>query len=205
VARDKGLCSGCIQSIMTVVILVGLPGSGKSTVGKHLARKLAFCFVDSDHAIESRLGCSIREYFEREGEAKFRDLEQAVVSDLATGQAASLAHCPEQTRQRGLVLSTGGGTVLREANRQVLRASGRVVYLRASPQEIYRRLRHDRTRPLLQVNDPLQKLRDLHADRDALYRDCAHMVIETGRPTVSGLVNAIVQELGLAPDVQALH
>lgn len=161
--------------------LVGLPGSGKSTVGRQLARRLAIPFFDSDHVIEQRLGCSIREYFEREGEERFRDMEQEVLDELTQGT--------------GWVLSTGGGAVLRAENRAHLHQRGRVVYLRSTPEEVFRRLRHDRNRPLLQVADPLQRLRDLYAVRDPLYRETAHFVIETGRPSVATLVNMIVMQL----------
>jgi shikimate kinase len=166
------------------VVLIGLPGSGKSSVGRQLARRLQLPFVDSDHVIEQRLGCSIREYFDREGEDAFRDVEQAVIDDL------SLNHVG--------VLSTGGGTVLRPANREHLHQRGKVVYLRSSPEEVFRRLRHDVSRPLLQVSDPLQRLRDLYAVRDPLYRETAHFTIETGRPSVATLVNMILMQLELA-------
>ena len=96
------------------------------------------------------------------------------------------------------VLSTGGGAVLRLANRQRLHARTRVVYLRSSPEELFRRLRHDTRRPLLQVADPLARLRDLYAQRDALYRETAHFVVETGRPSVATLVNMIQMQLELA-------
>lgn len=166
------------------VSLVGLPGSGKSTVGRQLARRLAIPFFDSDHVIEQRLGCSIREFFEREGEERFRDMEQSVLDELTQGPSC--------------VLSTGGGSVLRPENRVHLHERGRVVYLRSTPEEVFRRLRHDRNRPLLQVADPLQRLRDLYAIRDPLYREAAHFVIETGRPSVSTLVNMILMQLELA-------
>lgn len=166
------------------VALVGLPGSGKSTVGRQLARRLQRPFFDSDHVIEERLGCSIREFFEREGEDRFRDIEEAVLDEL--------------TQIPKVVVSTGGGAVVRPATRQRLRERGKVVYLNSAPEEIYRRLRHDQNRPLLQVADPLARLRDLYASRDPLYRETAHFVIETGRPTVATLVNMIVMQLELA-------
>jgi shikimate kinase len=165
----------------TSVFLVGLPGSGKSTVGRQLARRLGLSFVDSDHVIEERLGCSIRVFFDREGEVAFRDLEQTTVDELS--------------QRPDTVLSTGGGTVLREANRRMLHDRGWVVYLKFNPVELFRRLRHDKTRPLLQVADPLQKLKDLHHARDPLYREVAHHVLETGRPSVSTLVNNIAMQL----------
>ena len=168
----------------TRISLVGMPGSGKSTVGRQLARRLRLPFFDSDHVIEQRLGCSIREYFEQAGEAAFRDLEQQVLVELAQGADA--------------VIATGGGAVLREANRLALREGGKVVYLRSTPEELFRRLRHDTQRPLLQVADPLAKLRSLYAERDPLYRAAAHFDIETGRPSVPTLVNMIVMQLELA-------
>ena len=164
--------------------LVGLPGSGKSTVGRQLARRLQQPFFDSDHVIEERLGCSIREFFEREGEDRFRDIEESVLDEL--------------TQIPKAVVSTGGGAVIRPATRQRLRERCKVVYLNSAPEEIFRRLRHDQNRPLLQVADPRARLRDLYAARDPLYRETAHFVIETGRPTVATLVNMIVMQLELA-------
>ena len=167
-----------------MISLIGLPGSGKSTVGRQLARRLQLPFFDSDHVIEQQLGCSIREYFEREGEERFRDVEESVIDEL--------------TQVGSGVLSTGGGVILRQANRLRLRQHGQVVYLNSSPDELFRRLRHDVNRPLLQVADPLNRLRDLHAVRDPLYRETAHFVVETGRPSVATLVGMIVKQLELA-------
>jgi shikimate kinase len=167
-----------------LISLVGMPGGGKSTVGRHLARHLQLRLFDSDAEIESRIGCSIRVYFEREGEARFRDVEEQVVADLLS--------------RRHAVIATGGGAVLREANRAALRSGSTVVYLRSTPDELFRRLRHDTHRPLLQVADPLRKLRDLYAERDPLYRATAHFVIETGRPSVHTLVNMVLMQLELA-------
>jgi len=166
------------------IALVGLPGSGKSTVGRQLARRLGLPFRDSDHEIEQRIGCSIREFFEREGEPAFRDIEQEVIREL--------------TQSGGAVLATGGGAVLRPANREQLRAAGSVVYLRSPPEELFRRLRHDSQRPLLQVDDPLQRLRTLYEERDPLYRETCHYVIETGRPSLATLVNMVIMQLELA-------
>lgn len=164
--------------------LVAMPGAGKTTVGRLLARQLDLPFVDADHEIEHRLGMSIRDFFAAEGEAAFRDVEQTVIAELANG--------------RPMVLATGGGAVLREANRQALHQHCTVVYLRSTPEELYRRLRHDRQRPLLQVDDPLRKLRELFRERDPLYRRAAHFVIETGRPSVQGLAGMILMQLELA-------
>lgn len=166
------------------IACVGLPGSGKSTVGRQLARRLDLRFADSDHVIEQRTGCSIREFFDREGEDAFRDLEQEVIDEM--------------TRETDCVLSTGGGAVLRQATRESLKERMVVVYLHSTPEEVFRRLRHDHHRPLLQVADPLGRLRELHAARDPLYRETAHFTIETGRPSVPTLVNMILMQLELA-------
>jgi shikimate kinase len=166
------------------VALVGLPGAGKSAVGRRLAQRLQLPFIDSDDLIERRIGCSIRDYFEREGEQSFRDLEQAVIAELAASPHG--------------IVSTGGGSVLREANRVELRTNFHVIYLRSSPEDLFRRLRHDVKRPLLQVADPLGRLHELYSARDPLYREAAHDVVETGRPSVAMLVNIIVMQLELA-------
>ena len=114
--------------------LVGMPGSGKSTVGRHLAQRLGVPFIDLDHQLEQVLKTSIRQFFEAEGEARFRDIEAQVLAEVTA-------------RPGGMVLSTGGGAVLRPENRQVLRDFGNVLYLRASPEEIFKRVKHDRTPP----------------------------------------------------------
>lgn len=167
------------QKGFAVLALVGLPGSGKTTVGRQLARRLDLPYIDADQVMEQRLGCSIREFFEREGEDRFRDIETQLLDEL--------------TRQHPGVLSTGGGAVLRQQNRDVLHQRTRVFYLRSSPEEIFRRLRHDQARPLLQVADPLARLRELHRVRDPLYREVAHHVIETPKPNISALVQQILQ------------
>lgn len=168
---------------MTVVALIGMPGSGKSSVARQLARRLNWAFADADTEIERQIGCTIRAYFEQHGEPAFRDVEQSVLARLL---------CAES-----LVLATGGGAVLREANRRVLSSRADVVYLRSTPEELMRRLRHDTHRPLLQVNDPLRRLRELFEERDPLYRDCARFVIETGRPSVKILTGMILMQLEL--------
>ncbi len=167
-----------------ILSLIGMPGGGKSTVGRQLSRQLGLPFRDTDHEIESVIGCSIRDFFDSHGEAAFRDLEQEAVDVLTQGPP--------------IVLATGGGVVLREANRKALRERTTVVYLRSTPEELVRRLRHDTQRPLLQGGDPLRKLRQLYRDRDPLYRRTAHYVVETGRPSVSALVSMILMQLELA-------
>jgi shikimate kinase len=167
-----------------LIIVVGLPGSGKTTIGRQMGRRLGLPFLDSDNVIEQRLGCTIREFFDREGEERFRDIEQNVIDDLS--------------KHHHGVLSTGGGSVLREVNRQNLHARGKVVYLRSTPEEVFRRLKHDLQRPLLQVTDPQEKLRTLFNARDPLYREAAHYVFDTGRPSIHKLLNSIIVELDLS-------
>lgn len=182
-----GQVSGGISKpgyLLTSVVLIGLPGAGKTTVGRQLARRLRVPFVDSDHVIEQRLGTSIREYFGRVGEEQFRNIEQNVIDELTSSGE----------RQ---ILSTGGGAVLRPENRVVMRGRGQVIYLRSLPDEIYKRLKNDSSRPLLQVGDPLLKLRELFEVRDPLYRETAHFIMETGRPSVATTVNMIVMQLEL--------
>lgn len=166
-------------------VFVGMPGSGKSTVARQLARRLGVDAADTDAEIERRLGESIRGFFEREGEAAFRDIEEQVIDELTRGQPC--------------VLATGGGAVLRPINRQRLRERGTVVYLRASPEQLFKRLRHDTKRPLLQGVDPLKKLQALYAERDPLYRECAHFVIDTRSAPLSMLVSRIMMQLDLMP------
>lgn len=170
------------------IALVGMPGSGKSTVGAQLGRQLGVPCIDSDAEIEKHLGESIRSFFDRKGEAAFRDIETEVILSLLSSG-------------REMVLATGGGAVLRDENRRALREGATVVYLRSSPDELFRRLRHDTKRPLLQVRDPLKKLRELYAQRDPLYRETAHYVMETGRPSVSTLVNMVLMQLELAGEI----
>ncbi len=165
------------------IFLVGLMGAGKSTVGRILARRLSKRFVDTDHEIEKRNGVTIPVIFEIEGEEGFRRREQELLADLA--------------QEQGLVLSTGGGIVLKSENREVLRNHGFVVYLNARPELLADRTKHDRSRPLLNVEDPLTRLRELHTVRDPLYREVAHAVVETGRGAPQQVVQAILAEISL--------
>jgi shikimate kinase len=161
-----------------------MPGSGKSTVGRHLARSLGLRLVDTDQEIERRSGMSVRAFFDAHGEAAFRDLEEQLVDELS--------------RDSGTVLATGGGAVLRQANREHLQQRRRVFYLRSTPEELFRRLRHDTQRPLLQVADPLRRLREMYRERDPLYRRCAHYVVEAARPQAGHMANMILCQLELA-------
>jgi shikimate kinase len=183
-ARSNPAPTGAVS-----IALVGLPGSGKTTVGRQLARLLGLSFVDSDQAIEQRLGVPIREYFARHGEAAFRDVESAVIDELA-GRPAQ-------------VLATGGGSVLRPSNRDALHSRSHVVYLHATPDALARRLRHDTQRPLLQVADPLQRLRELHEQRDPLYRRTAHVVVDSAHPSVRHLASLVRSRLEHAGAIAA--
>jgi shikimate kinase len=164
--------------------LVGMPGCGKSTVARHLARQLGLRFADSDAEIERRTGMPIKAFFAERGEDAFRDVEQDVVLALS--------------EQDGIVLATGGGAVLRPSNRDALHSHMHVFYLRSTPEELHRRLRHDTHRPLLQVADPLRRLRELYRERDPLYRRTAHFVVESARPSVPGLISMVLMQLELA-------
>ena len=169
---------------LLAVSLVGMPGSGKSTVGRQLARQLGLQFFDSDSQIEQRIDGPIRAYFETHGEAAFRDIEQDLIDEL--------------TQQTGCVLATGGGAVLRPSNRNALHSRTHVVYLRNTAEELFRRLRNDTHRPLLQVADPLSRLRELYRERDPLYRRTAHFVVEAARPSVHSLTGMVLMQLELA-------
>jgi len=161
-----------------------MPGCGKTTIGRQLARQRALSFVDVDHQIESRLGTSIRAYFDREGEAAFRDVEQQVLADILSTSPSA-------------VVATGGGVVLRPENRAALRRASTVLYLRAMPDDLARRLARDTQRPLLQVADPRQRLRELFAQRDPLYRETAHVSVDTAHRSTAIIVNLAGMQLDL--------
>ena len=159
------------------LFLVGLPGAGKSTLGRQLARRLGKVFLDADTELERKLGVSIPTIFEIEGEAVFRDREEAVIAELV-----------ERT---GIVLATGGGAVIRGLNRERLKANGTVVYLHAEPATLRERTRRSRHRPLLNTADPDARLMELYAQRDALYRETADVVIESDREQIGRFAQAL--------------
>ncbi|MGN6704027.1 MAG: shikimate kinase AroK, partial [Burkholderiaceae bacterium] len=165
------------------IFLVGLMGAGKTTVGRALAKKLNKRFVDTDQEIEARTGATVSLIFEIEGEDSFRQREADIIREL--------------TAQSELVLATGGGAVLRAENRELLAARGTVIYLRASVNHLLQRTSRDRSRPLLQTGDPRKKIEQLAREREPLYRDVAHLTIDTGRPNVQFLINAILAQLDL--------
>jgi len=163
------------------IILVGLMGAGKTTIGRLLARHFERTFVDSDHEIEARTGVRIPVIFELEGEAGFRARESQVLAEIA--------------QREGIVLATGGGAVLNPDNRALLRENGLVIYLRAQPNDLWHRTQYDRNRPLLRTGDPEQRLKDLYVLRDPLYQETAHMIVETGRQSPHMLAGKLEQQL----------
>jgi shikimate kinase len=163
------------------LFLVGMMGAGKTTVGRRLARRLERPFVDADRELEARLGVPIPTIFELEGEAGFRRREAAIIDEL--------------TRREPIVLATGGGAVLDPANRAALHGRGHVVYLRASVGDLWHRLRRDKVRPLLKASDPRARIEELVRLRDPLYREVAHLVVDTGRQPVDQVVDAILARL----------
>jgi len=163
------------------VFLVGMMGAGKSTVGKALARRLGREFVDCDREIVERTGVPIATIFEIEGEAGFRRREAAVLAELSA--------------RRGAVVATGGGAVLDAENRRLMRENGTVVYLHAALEHLHERTRRDLARPLLAKGDRRAALASLLDARDALYREVAHIVVESGSPSAGSLAARIADAL----------
>lgn len=171
------------------IVLVGMMGAGKTTVGRLLARRLKRAFYDSDEEIERRCGVRIPVIFDIEGEPGFRARETQVIAELC-----GLA---------GIVLATGGGAVLADENRRRLGACGSVVYLHARPGPLWHRVRHDRNRPLLATPDPQKTLEDLYAARDPLYREVATVVLDTGRQSAQSLAKEILAQLNVPCSLSA--
>ena len=163
------------------IILVGMMGSGKTTVGRLLARQLGKTFIDSDEEILKRTGVTIQHIFDVEGEAGFRQRESGIVQELL--------------QRNDIVLATGGGAVLDEHNRSMMRENGTVVYLKSGVHDLWQRTRHDRSRPLLQTADPRAKLHELFEQRNPLYTETADIVIHTGKQNVQVLLTALQRKL----------
>lgn len=172
------------------VILVGPMGAGKSTIGRLLAKELRLPFRDSDKEIEQRTGASIPLIFDVEGEQGFREREHAAVKELCL--------------MRGVVLATGGGAVLREDNRRLLRAGGHVIYLCTSVDQQLDRTSRDRNRPLLQKPNPRQILNELMAVRDPLYREIAGIIIQTDERPPRLVVQEILSQLNSVASRESL-
>jgi shikimate kinase len=163
------------------IVLVGLMGAGKSTVGRHLAKRLKMEFYDSDAVIEKRTGVSITTIFEIEGEEGFRVREEQMIGELC-------AH-------ENIVLATGGGSVLREKNRQIIQKTAHVIYLSTSAEQLYARIRHDKSRPLMQTEDPLQTLTNLLKEREPYYLEVADSIIKTGQQRINVVISRILSSL----------
>ena len=167
--------------------LVGMPGAGKTSVGRQLARRMQRTFIDADHEIEARTGVGIPLIFDIEGEQGFRDRESKVIAELA--------------HESDLVVATGGGVVLRPENRAALKQGGMVIYLHATPRLLFERTRLDPHRPLLQVADPMRKIEELFAQRDPLYREVADIVINSVGGSISHLVKQIAGAISTRANV----
>ncbi|WP_256208477.1 shikimate kinase [Nitrosospira briensis] len=163
------------------IFLVGMMGAGKTTIGRLLAGFLKKTFYDSDREIQKRTGVSIPLIFEIEGEAGFRKRETEMLSELV--------------KTRNIVLATGGGAVLSAQNREMLKQSGTVIYLRATVDDLWRRTRQDKNRPLLQTQDPRTKLLELYGQRDPLYQETAHIIVESGKRSARHLAQLLAQQL----------
>ncbi len=163
------------------IFLVGPMGAGKSTVGRQLAESLSYTFKDSDQEIQRRTGVDIPTIFEFEGEEGFRARERQVIEDLVA--------------EERIVLATGGGVILNAENRQNLAARGVVIYLHCTPEQQYARTSRDRSRPLLQTEDPLARLRELMEERDPLYRQVADLVVSTEKRGTASVVKEIRRRL----------
>lgn len=166
------------------IFLIGMMGAGKTTVGRLLSHFLEKTFYDSDREIQKRTGVSIPTIFEIEGEAGFRRRETEILSELMNA--------------RNIILATGGGAVLSGANRTMLKHGGTVIYLRASIDDLWRRTRHDKNRPLLQTSDPRARLAELFVQRDPLYRETAHIVVESGKRSPRHLAQSLAQQLTIS-------
>lgn len=163
------------------LVLVGMMGSGKTTMGRALARHLGKVFVDSDEEIIKRTGVTVPHIFDIEGEAGFRLRETAVIRDLVG--------------RDNIVLATGGGAVLAEENRAMLQQNGIVIYLKANVHDLWQRTRHDRNRPLLQTSDPYARLTELFQQRDPLYQQVSDIVVQSGKQSVHVLMQHLVEEI----------
>lgn len=163
------------------LILVGMMGSGKTTMGRTLAKHLGKSFVDSDEEIIKRTGVTIPHIFDVEGEPGFRQRETTVILNLAG--------------RDNMVLATGGGAVLDEQNRAMMQQNGIVIYLKASVHDLWQRTRHDRNRPLLQTDDPHAKLMELFQQRDPLYQQVADIVVQSGKQSAHSLMLHLVDEI----------
>lgn len=159
------------------IVLVGMMGAGKTTVGREYARRHSLRFLDCDQELIARTGVTVATIFEIEGEEGFRRRESCLIDEL--------------TQASDLVLATGGGVVLNPDNRALLHERAIVVYLNVPPKVLWERTRHDRNRPLLQVPNPRERIESLYRERDPLYREAAHLIVEGGRGSPGGMVRLV--------------
>jgi shikimate kinase len=158
-------------------------GAGKTTIGRLIAKHMGMTFYDSDHEIEKRTGVKIPLIFELEGEAGFRKRESAVIAELS--------------HLDNIVMATGGGAILMPENRTLLKAHGRIIYLRGQVQDLWIRTRNDKSRPLLQGGNMRQKLEQLYATRDPIYHELADYIVNTGSQSATEITDEIIQLLDL--------
>ena len=163
------------------LVLVGPMGAGKTSVGKLLASRLDLQFIDSDHELEARCGADIPWIFDIEGEAGFRARETEILTELCN--------------QTGILLATGGGAVISEKNRQILRKAGVVVYLSATAEQIYQRVKHDTNRPLLQVKDRKAVIDRLVSEREPLYKEVADLIFPSGQVSPNKITKTLAEAL----------
>lgn len=163
------------------IVLEGIMGCGKSTIGIRLSYKMAMTVVDTDKLIEREQNKSISDIFREDGEEAFRHMETACLKKLC-----------EQSR--GQIIALGGGVPMRPENRELLKKLGMVVYLRTRPETVYERVKNDTSRPLLQCSDPLQKIRELTAARAFAYEDAADVTIDTDDMPMEQIIKCIVAE-----------
>jgi shikimate kinase len=159
------------------IFFVGLMGAGKTTIGKLLAKKLKKTFYDTDHEIEKKLGVKVSVIFELEGEEGFRKRETQMIDEL--------------TNKKDIILATGGGAVLSEENRRLLKERGKVIYLNAKPQHLAKRMAFDKDRPLLQKGNMLETLNNLYQERHPLYLGVSSFVVDTGQQKTQTIINKI--------------
>jgi shikimate kinase len=159
------------------IFFVGLMGAGKTTIGKLLAKKLKKTFYDTDHEIEKKLGVKVSVIFELEGEEGFRKRETQMIDEL--------------TSKKNIILATGGGAILSEKNRRLLKERGKVIYLNAKPQHLAKRMASDKDRPLLQQGNIEDTLMRLYKERHPLYLSVASFVVETGQQKTQTIINKI--------------
>lgn len=169
------------STTMNRIFLIGPMGSGKTTVGRHLAERLDLDFADLDLALQQRCGVEVAVIFDIEGEKGFRERESALLDELS--------------RREGIVLATGGGSVLDPANRQLLRDRGLVVFLETSVGQQLRRLERDRQRPLLQAPDRRERLTDMAEARNPVYRECAHLVVRSANVPPPAMAEEVERQI----------